>query len=116
MMLESSPIPFNFSNEEEFDESFFSEFEYLQQDHQEEIISPVTNDENFDNDEVYSSLKSLDANTLTLSELLLELERRGVQAKGFYSDDAQVLQAEFEKDLEQYRTNKRTEILEAKKD
>ena len=113
-MLESTPIPFNFSNEEELDEYFFSEFEYLQQDHQEEIISPDTNDENFDNDEVYSSLKRLDANTLTLSELLLELERRGIQAKGFFSDDAQVLQVEFEKELEQYKTNKRTEILEAK--
>jgi hypothetical protein len=50
-----------------------------------------TRDYNFDTDEVYLSLKKLDANTLILHEVLLELEKRDIEAKGFFAEDAHVL-------------------------
>jgi hypothetical protein len=108
----------NDSNEPDFDEQFFSEFEYLHQRVQGAVIPSIyfnTCDYNFDTDEVYLSLKKLDASTLSLNELLLELEKREIEAKGFFADDAQVLQSEYDKELEQYVTCKRMEIFEARR-
>ena len=38
----------------------------------------------------------LNAMSLTITDVMQELERRGLQPKGFYSDDAKLLQRHFD--------------------
>lgn len=67
-----------------------------------------------DDDDEETIIHKLDASTLTLTELLNEMERRGLQARGFFADDAKVLQTVFDKEHENYMELKRKEKSEAR--
>ena len=56
----------------------------------------------------------LNASSLTLTDVIVELERRGLQPKGFYSDDAKRLQRCFDEEHEEYVETKRKEVRNAK--
>ena len=60
------------------------------------------------------TIHKLDATTLTLADLIVELERRGLQPHGFFSDDAKRLQECFDKEHEEYVESKRKELMNAK--
>ncbi|KAL9184145.1 hypothetical protein ACHAXT_002231 [Thalassiosira profunda] len=55
-----------------------------------------------------------DASTLSLTDVLGELERRGRKGKGFYSDDCRLLQRCFDDEHEEYVRQKTEEAKEAK--
>lgn len=55
----------------------------------------------------------LDASALTLNDLLHEMEQRGLQPRGFFDDDAKLLQEELDKEYESYVESKRRETREA---
>jgi len=59
-------------------------------------------------------IHKLDASSLTLTDVIAELERRGLQPKGFYSDDAKRLQRCFDDEHEVYVETKRKELRDAK--
>lgn len=61
-----------------------------------------------------TDIHKLDASSLTLTDVVVELERRGLQPKGFYSDDAKRLQGCFDDEHEQYVETKRKELRDAK--
>ena len=42
----------------------------------------------------------VNAHALTWNELLVEMERRGLRAKGFFEDDAQVLHAKVDEEFD----------------
>lgn len=54
------------------------------------------------------------ANSLTLKDLLHEMEKRSLHPRGFFADDAKVLQAELEKEHDEYVESKRREKREAR--
>jgi hypothetical protein len=106
------------SNEIDFNDRFFSEFEYLyQRVHEAEgpSVCQHEDDYNFQADEVYLALKRLDANSLNPNELLLELQKREIEAKGFFYDDAQALQREYDKEVEEYTKQKQKELVEERR-
>lgn len=105
-------------SENDFDDRFFSEFEYLYPRVNGDEGSSVYQHEdvyNFQADEVYLALKRQDASSHNLNELLLELEKRKLEAKGFFYDDAQALQREYDKEVEEYRKQKQIELVEARR-
>ena len=55
-----------------------------------------------------------DASTLSLTDVLGELERRGRKGKGFFSDDVRLLQRCFDDEHEEYVRQKTEEAKEAK--
>ena len=65
-------------------------------------------------DDKETIIHKLDANSLTLKDLLHEMETRGLQPRGFFADDAKVLQTFFDKEHEQYLRKKRKEREETK--
>ena len=69
---------------------------------------------NSDDDDNETDIHKLDANSLTLKDLLQEMERRGLQPRGFFEDDAKVLQAELDEEHDQYIETKRRERREAR--
>mmetsp|Transcript_59229 Transcript_59229/g.87988 ORF Transcript_59229/g.87988 Transcript_59229/m.87988 type:complete len:414 (+) Transcript_59229:80-1321(+) len=92
------------------EEGLFSEFEDLLEDVTTDVYT--TSMEDGDDDETV--VHRLDANTLTLNELLTELERRGLQPRGFFADDAKILQIEFDEEHESYIESKRKERIEVR--
>jgi len=86
----------------------------------EDIIKDETssNGPNIDKNELddyeETVIPTLDANSLTLKDLLHELERRGIHPRGFFADDAKVLQAELDKEHDEYLESKRREKHEAR--
>ncbi len=94
-----------------FEEYILQQFEDLLSD--DSTIDITNNDEDsIDNDDV-STLKKLDANSLTIKDLLHEMEIRNLQPKGFFDDDAKLLQATLDKEHEEYLKSKRREKLQA---
>ena len=79
-------------------------------------VPPGHNDGNDGDDDSddESLVHKLDANALTLNELLQELEKRGLHARGFFADDAKVLQGELDREHEVYVETKRREKREAR--
>jgi len=67
-----------------------------------------------DDDEETTNIPILDANSLTLTDLLHEMERRGLHPRGFFADDAKVLQDELNKEHEEYLESKLREKREAR--
>ena len=53
-------------------------------------------------------------NCFTFLDVIIELERRGLQPKGFYSDDAKRLQRCFDDEHEEYVETKKKELCDAK--
>ena len=58
-------------------------------------------------------IHKLDASTLTLTDLIVELERRGLQPHGFFSDDAKRLQECFDLEHEEYVASKKKELIDS---
>lgn len=56
----------------------------------------------------------LDASALTLNDLIHEMERRGLHPRGFFEDDAKILQAEFDTEHKSYVESKKKEMIEAR--
>lgn len=59
-------------------------------------------------------INKIDANSLTLKDLLHEMETRNLQPRGFFEDDAKLLQEQLDKEHEEYIESKRREKQEAK--
>lgn len=59
-------------------------------------------------------ISKLDPTSLSLTDILTELERRDIQPIGFYSDDAKRVQRCFDQEHEEYVKDKRNEALAAK--
>ena len=57
-------------------------------------------------------IHKLDASSLALTDIISELERRGIKPKGFYSDDSRQLQRIYDDEHEAYADTKRKEIME----
>ena len=57
-------------------------------------------------------IKPMDAFQLTSDELMAELERKGIRAKGFQADDAKTLQAVYDSEHEDYVVRARKEAAE----
>lgn len=93
-----------------FDEQLFAEFEDLLDKHDDELLENI----NHDFDEEEAVVHKLNASALLLNDLLTEMENRGLQPRGFFEDDAKVLQAEFDKEHESYVQSKRREMVEAR--
>uniref|UniRef100_A0A7R9VZE3 Tropomodulin n=1 Tax=Pseudictyota dubia TaxID=2749911 RepID=A0A7R9VZE3_9STRA len=95
------------------DEALFSLFEDLLEDTSvSSSDQPLAGEDERDDDEPL--VHKLDANALTLNELVQELEKRGLQARGFFADDAKVLQEKFDEEHELYVEAKRREKREAR--
>lgn len=95
-----------------FDIALLEQFQDLLGDESSTNHVPQNNEENFD--DVESVINKLDANSLTLKDLLHEMEIRNLQPRGFFEDDAKLLQEDFDKEHEQYIESKRREKLEAR--
>ena len=102
----SSIIPPN-NNEQQL----FSEFEDLLDKNNEHNDIEEYLHNNLEDD---AMVHKLDASSLLLHDLLTEMERRGLHPRGFFEDDAKVLQAEFDKEHESYVESKRREKREAR--
>ena len=100
-----------------FHSSILQEFEDIIQD---ETGTPTSNssfenpNDNESPEEEETIIPLLDANSLTLKDLLHEMERRGLHPRGFFADDAKVLQIELNKEHDEYIESKRREKQEAK--
>ena len=92
---------------------FFAEFEDILEEEIDTVKEPVHNSDDDSQDEE-NVVHKLDANSLTLNDLLHEMERRGLQPKGFFSDDAKVLQAELDREHTIYLEKKKRERREAR--
>ena len=67
-----------------------------------------------DEDDDETVINKIDANSLTLKDLLHEMETRNLQPRGFFEDDAKLLQEQLDKEYEEYVESKRREKQEAK--
>lgn len=94
-----------------FDDSILEQFEDLLSD-ESTIDLPENNEENDQQND--SDMKKLDANSLTLKDLLHEMEIRNLQPRGFFDDDAELLQEHIDKEHQNYIDSKRREKLEAR--
>lgn len=72
------------------------------------------NQKKYEDDDSDTLIHKVDANSLTLKDLLQELERRDIQPRGFFSDDAKILQDVLDKEHEQYMESKRIERQKAR--
>ena len=61
-----------------------------------------------------ANLQPPDAFSLSTQELILEMERVGLRAKGFFQDDAKAMQAVYEQEHEQYVIDMRRKRAEDK--
>lgn len=81
----------------QFEPSILTQFEDIIE---EDLLENELN--NTDEEEDYEPKSStIDANSLTLQDLLHEMERRGIHPKGFFDDDAKTLQASLDKEHEE---------------
>ncbi len=71
-------------------------------------------DEDDVNDDEETVINKIDANSLTLKDLLHEMEMRNLQPRGFFEDDAKLLQEQLDKEHEEYIESKRREKQEAR--
>ena len=88
-------------------ERMFAEFEDLE--------SRDDSQEQHEDDDDFE-IEPMDASAMTVHDIRQELERRGMglQIKGFHQEDSRTLQAEFDKDHDEYVATKRRERQEAK--
>lgn len=93
-----------------FDSKILEEFEDIIED--DALLSnPEAEDDESDNDDE-TNLPILDANSLTLKDLLHELESRGIHPRGFFADDAKILQAALQKEHDESLESRRREKSE----
>jgi len=92
-----------------FDTALLKEFEDILKD---EIPHYVAN--NNDSEEEETVLPIQNAYHLTLKDLLHSLERRHIHPKGFFDEDAKVLQVVLDREHDDYMESKRREKQEAK--
>ena len=73
-------------------------------------------DDDDDDDDSFdpANLQPPDAFSLSTQELILEMERVGLRAKGFFQDDAKAMQAVYEQEHEQYVIDMRRKRAEDK--
>ncbi len=95
-----------------FDDLTLKCFEDLLEGSDPETDLPPTEEENFDDDETV--INKLDANSLTLKDLLHEMEMRNLQPRGFFEDDAKLLQERLDREHEEYLESKLREKQEAR--
>ena len=93
-----------------FDPAILEHFEDLLED--ESTMISQNDEEHLVDDE--SVINKLDANSLTLKDLLHEMEMRNLQPRGFFEDDAKLLQEELDKEHANYLESKWREKQEAK--
>ena len=80
----------------QFEPSILTQFEDIVE---EDILeNELNNLEEADDSE--PKISTIDANSLTLQDLLHEMERRGIHPRGFFDDDAKTLQASLDKEHE----------------
>lgn len=91
-----------------FPAALLEEFEDIIKDH---VPDSVENDSDSKDEE--SVIQN--ANHLTLKDLLHSLEQRGLHPRGFFDEDAKVLQAELDKEHYENMESKRREKKEGKK-
>mmetsp|Transcript_15253 Transcript_15253/g.28713 ORF Transcript_15253/g.28713 Transcript_15253/m.28713 type:complete len:418 (-) Transcript_15253:120-1373(-) len=96
-----------------FDSCLMDEFEDLLLD--EEALH-VENDGDLLNDKDESELiPVLQADSLNLKDLLHEMEKRGLKARGFFADDAKLLQIQLDREHQDYIDSKKREKEDARK-
>ena len=73
-------------------------------------------DDDDDDDDSFdpANLQPPDAFSLSTQELILEMERVGLRAKGFFQDDAKAMQSVYEQEHEQYVIDMRRKRAEDK--
>ena len=94
-----------------FDTGTLEQFEDLLGD---ESSSNLSQDEEQNIEDEETVINKLDANSLTLKDLLHEMEMRNLQPRGFFEDDAKLLQERLDKEHEEYLESKRREKLKAR--
>ena len=72
-------------------------------------IESLNREKIVEDDDSDALIHKVDANSLTLKDLLQEMERRDLQPRGFFADDAKVLQDVLDKEHEQYMESKKME-------
>ena len=72
--------------------------------------SDGSNDEDEEEDDSFQNQR-LDAQHLNLDQIFTELQKRGLKARGFFSDDAKTLQQAFDAEYEAYQETKRKERI-----
>lgn len=95
-----------------FESSILEQFEDIPND------GTIINDDppsHVSNDDDETVIPVLQADSLTLKDLLHEMEKRSLQARGFFADDAKLLQVELDKEHQEYMELKAREKIEAKK-
>ena len=90
-----------------YSERMFGEFEDL-----EDNDGNANGSSQFDEDDVVGG--RLDAASMNPNDLRQEMERRGLQPKGFSTDDVKTLQFEFDKEHEQFVLDNKKKRWEAK--
>jgi hypothetical protein len=94
----------------QFDSKTLKQFEDLLDD--ESVAVNFEEKENLEDEEAL--MNKLDANSLTLKDLLHEMEMRNLQPRGFFEDDAKLLQERLDKEHEEYLELKQRQKIEAK--
>ena len=92
------------------DTDLLQEFEDILKD---EIPHDVDNNNDASEDEE-TVIPIQNANHLTLKDLLHSLEKRGINPRGFFDEDAKVLQVELDREHDEYMESKRREKQESK--
>ncbi len=92
----------------QFESSLLEEFEDIIKDDYPDAGAKA------ESDDEETIIPILDANSLTLKDLLHEMEKRGLHPRGFFADDADVLQSELNKEHEEYLESKMREKREAR--
>ncbi len=92
-----------------FEPCVLQQFEDIIED--DSVVLSTSDDDESDNDDG-TNLPILDANSLTLKDLLHELESRGIHPRGFFADDAKNLQAALEMERKEYLESRRKERSE----
>lgn len=96
-----------------FDSSVLDEFEDLLLD--EEVMNVDDNDDFLYHKDESILIPVLQADSLSLKELIHEMEKRGLKPRGFFADDAKLLQIELDKEHQEYIDSKKREKQEAQK-
>ena len=92
-----------------FDTALLQEFEEILKD---EIPHDVDNTNGSEEEEMVLPIQN--ANHLTLKDLLHSLEKRCINSRGFFDEDAKVLQVKLDREHDDYMESKRREKQEAK--
>lgn len=79
-----------------------------------DAVEATLDEEELKNDDIGADANLLDAFSMSLTEIIPQLEKRCLSVKGFFSDDANTLQAAFTEEHEAYVESKKEELMKAK--